>query len=135
MPLEIKGKKVLLVDDSIVRGNTSKKIIQMVRDAGAKEVYYASSCPPIKHPCVYGIDMQTKSEFVAKDRDVESIRKHIGADALVYQGMDDMIDACSYGKTKQFCTACFSGKYPTPEVTEEMLNEIEQERLQSKKRS
>lgn len=129
--LEFQGKNVLLVDDSIVRGTTSKKIIDIARKAGAKKVYFASTCPPLRYPCVYGIDMSTKDEFIAKKHSIEEIEKIIGADLLVYQTKEDMIKAAQMGnpKIKHFCTACFDGNYPTGDVTEEMLNDIEHERL------
>ncbi len=134
--LEFKGKNVLLVDDSIVRGTTSKKIIEIARKAGAKKVYFASTCPPLRYPCVYGIDMSTKDEFIAKKHSIEEIEKIIGADLLVYQTKEDMIKATQKGnqEIKHFCTACFDGSYPTGDVTEEMLNDIEQERLRAQRK-
>ncbi len=125
--LEIKGRNVLLVDDSIVRGNTSKKIIQMVRDAGASKVYFASAAPQLISPCVYGVDMPSKHEFVANDLSVEEVAKVIGADALFYQDLEDLVDAAKEGNPKitNFCYACMSGKYPTPEVTQELLDKAE----------
>jgi len=133
MRLEIEGKKVLLVDDSIVRGTTMKGLISMVRNAGAKEVYVASSCPPIRHPCVYGIDMSVRGEFVAVDRDEEEIGRIIQADALVYSTMEGMIDAAHTGNPKigHFCKACMDGQYPTGDVTTATLAEIESERLKA----
>lgn len=128
--LEIEGRNVLLVDDSIVRGNTSKKIIEMVRAAGAKKVYFASAAPPIISPCVYGVDMPTKKEFVANELNVDQICKAIGADELFYQDVDDLVDAAKEGNPKitNFCYACMSGKYPTPEVTKELLDKAESAR-------
>lgn len=125
--LELNNRNVLLVDDSIVRGNTSKRIIEMVREAGAKKVYFASAAPPLISPCVYGVDMPSKKEFVANDLTVEEICKVIGADKLFYQDMDDLLDAAREGnpQIKDFCYACMSGKYPTSEVTAELLEKAE----------
>jgi amidophosphoribosyltransferase len=133
MRLEIEGKKVLIVDHSIVRGTTLKGLIQMVRDAGAKEVYVASSCPPIRHPCVYGIDMSVRGEFVADGRDEKEIERLVGADALVYATIQGMLQAASVGNPgiQHFCKACMDGHYPTGDVTEATLQEIESERLKS----
>lgn len=128
--LEIKGRNVLLVDDSIVRGNTSKKIIEMIRDAGAKKVYFASAAPPIVSPCVYGVDMPTKKELVANGLKVDEVSKMIGADGLFYQEIEDLIDSAQKGNPKitNFCYACMSGKYPTSEVTKELLAKAEASR-------
>lgn len=128
--LEIQGKKVLLVDDSIVRGNTSRKIVQMVRDMGAEKVYLASCAPPLHHPCVYGIDMPSRKEFVANNLTHEEIQRLIGADALFYQDLDDLIESVREGnpQIQEFCTACFSGNYPTGDVTEAILCEAEKSR-------
>lgn len=120
----MKGKKVLLVDDSIVRGTTSKKIVQLIRDAGAKEVHFASSSPPLKFPCYYGIDMQTKGEFIACKRDLEKIREIIGVDSLTYQTIEGLIESVSISEVKNFCTACFTGEYPI-RATKEEITRIE----------
>jgi amidophosphoribosyltransferase len=124
------GKKVLLVDDSIVRGNTSRSIIQMVRNAGAEKIYFASYSAPLTNPCVYGIDMQTKGEFIAKDSSTEQIAKKIGADVVVYQDLVEMERAVrkQNPRIQSFCKACFTGDYPTGDVSSEMLAEIENER-------
>ncbi len=121
--LEFKGNNVLLVDDSIVRGNTSKKIVEMAREAGAKNVYFASAAPPIIGPDPYGIDLPTTTELVAADHSIEQIRKIIGADKLFYATVEDMRHAVRVGnpKIKHFSDGCFTGKYPTPEVTPKML--------------
>ena len=133
---EFKDKNVLLVDDSIVRGNTSKAIIAMVRECGAKHVYFAVSAPPLRHPCVYGIDMQTRTEFVARDRNAEQVARQVGADKVIYQTLDNLKKAVSMEnpKLKQFCAACFDGDYITGDVTPEMLKEIERERMAAKER-
>jgi len=124
---EIKGKNVLLVDDSIVRGNTSREIISLVRSAGAKKVYYALYSPPLRFPCVYGIDMQTKGEFIARDKSVEEIRRSINADALVYQTEEGLIKGVGAG-SRGFCTACFTGRYPT-EIPRALMDRIEEDRM------
>ncbi len=130
IPLEINGRNVLLVDDSIVRGNTSKKIIDMVREAGAKKVYFASASPPLINPCLYGVDMPSKKEFVANGLTVDEICKVIGADMVFYQDKKDLLDAAKVGNPKitNFCYACMGGKYPTPEVTQKLLNQAEASR-------
>ncbi|MCJ7579120.1 MAG: amidophosphoribosyltransferase [Candidatus Aminicenantes bacterium] len=127
---ELKGRNVLLIDDSIVRGNTSKAIIEMVRECGAKKVYFGSYSPPLRYPCVYGIDMQTKTEFVARHADTEHIAKRIGADKVIYQSLESLEKAVKMGNEnlKEFCGACFSGKYPTGDVTPELLKSIEKDR-------
>jgi len=129
--LEFEGKDVLLVDDSIVRGNTSRQIVELARRAGARKVYFASVSPPLRHPCIYGIDMSTKNEFVAKDRSIEQIAEEIGADGVVYQTLDNLKTAVLDGnpELKHTCNACFSGVYPTGDVTEDQLARIEAERL------
>ena len=129
--LEFEGKNVLLVDDSIVRGNTSRQIVQMAREAGAKKVYFASCSPPLTNPCVYGIDMSTRTEFVARDRTAEEIAVQIGADQVLYQPLENLESAVAEGNEAlgQFCNACFTGCYPTKDVTPEVLQRIESERL------
>jgi len=129
----IKGKKVLLVDDSIVRGTTAKEIVMLVRKAGAKKVYYAVTCPPLRFPCVYGIDMMTRGEFIARDYSINEIKKIIGADALIYQNLDDMIEGVRGNCPQQtFCTACFTGDYPTG-IKEKDIIKLEKERIKTKK--
>lgn len=124
------GRKVLLVDDSIVRGNTSRSIIQMVRDAGAKKIYFASYSAPLVNPCVYGIDMQTSNEFIARDSTPDQIAAKIGADLVIYQDQDEMEkDVKKQNKhIKSFCKACFTGCYPTGDISPETLITIEKER-------
>ncbi|MFN0059831.1 MAG: amidophosphoribosyltransferase [Planctomycetota bacterium] len=131
IPMEFAGKDVLLVDDSIVRGNTSRKIVELARQAGARKVYFASCSPPVQHPCVYGIDMATRKELVARGREIDAIRREIDADALIYQDLADLEESARSGNSAitEFCTACFSGNYPTQDITREMFDTIEQERL------
>ncbi len=116
--LEFSGKNVLLVDDSIVRGTTSKQIVQMAREAGAKKVYMASAAPPVRYPNVYGIDMASHEEFVAHNRSVEEITEIIGADWLVYQDLEDLIAAVQRGNEdiKHFDCSCFDGVYVTQDI-------------------
>lgn len=113
--LEFRGKNVLLVDDSIVRGTTSRQIVQMARDAGANKVYFASAAPPVRFPNVYGIDMPAATELVAHGRDVAEVQALIGADWLLYQDLDDLIAAVAEGNEHlgHFDTSCFSGEYVT----------------------
>jgi len=131
IPLEFKGKNVLLVDDSIVRGNTSRKIVEMVREAGAKEVYFASAAPPIVNPDVYGIDMPTRAELIANRLTIPEIAKSIGADRLYYQKIEDLLDAAREGnkKIKDFCWASMGGPYPAGNITEAVLQRVEEERF------
>jgi len=125
--LEFRGKNVMLVDDSIVRGTTSKQIVQMARDAGANKVYFASAAPPVRYPNVYGIDMPSASELIANDRTVEQIEEQIGADRLIYQDLNDLIDAASEGNPQitHFDTSCFSKQYVTGDVDDEYLASLE----------
>lgn len=124
--LEFKGKNVLLVDDSIVRGTTCQQIIQMARDAGAKKVYFASAAPAVKYPNVYGIDMPTVNELIAHGRTHDEICTEIGADWLIYQDLEDLIAASAEGNTKvtEFDCAVFTGKYITGDVTPEYLAKL-----------
>jgi amidophosphoribosyltransferase len=112
---EFRDKVVLLIDDSIVRGTTSKQIIQMARDAGARKVYFASAAPPVRHPNVYGIDMPSAQELIANGRTEDQVQTLLGADWLVYQGLDDLVDAVRDGRDdiQRFDTSCFSGEYVT----------------------
>ena len=123
------GKRIVMVDDSIVRGTTTGKLVRMLLDAGAVEVHVRISAPPVRHPCFYGIDMATQSELVAARHSVEDIRKLIGATTLGYLSLDGVIRAVGLGKNK-FCRACFDGRYPIPvpadvKVTKLMLEEPE----------
>lgn len=123
---EILSKNVLIIDDSIVRGNTSKEIVNLVRQAGAREVYFAVYSAPLRYPCVYGIDMQTRGDFIAREKSVEEIRKTIGCDRLVYQTLEGMIKGVGAGYDN-FCTGCFTGQYPT-DVPQKALEDIEKAR-------
>jgi amidophosphoribosyltransferase len=116
--LEFKGKNVLLVDDSIVRGTTSKQIVQMARDAGASKVYMASAAPPVRYPNVYGIDMASHEEFVAHNRSIDEIAEIIGADWLIYQDLEDLKWAVHRGNKAitEFDCSCFDGEYVTNDV-------------------
>jgi amidophosphoribosyltransferase len=129
--VEFKGKNVLLVDDSIVRGTTSQEIVQMARDAGANRVYFASSAPPVRFPNVYGIDMPTRAELIAASRTDEEIRRVIGADALIYQCIEDLKSAVRFGNKRLdgFEASCFDGVYITGDVTPAYLDRIERARL------
>lgn len=127
---EFRDKNVLLVDDSIVRGNTSRQIVQLARQAGARKVFFASTSPPLVHPCVYGIDMSTRVEFVARERTHEQIAEQIDADFVIYQTLDDLLESVREGAPRidDMCAACFSGEYPTGDITPELLLQIEEER-------
>ncbi len=109
----VQGKNVLLVDDSIVRGTTMKKIVNLLKEAGAGRVEVWVTCPPIKSACFYGIDMATHSELIASTKSVEEIRRIVGADELCYQTIDGLVDAIGLPK-KETCLACLTGVYPTP---------------------
>ena len=132
--VEFKGRNVLLVDDSIVRGTTSKEIVQMAREAGANKVYLASAAPPVRFPNVYGIDMPTSAELVAHGRTTEEIRQIIGCDALIYQDVDAMKRVV--GKLnpaiKGFEASCFDGVYVTGDVSVEDFAAIQSQRLTQK---
>jgi amidophosphoribosyltransferase len=108
----IEGKRVVLVDDSIVRGTTSRKIVRMVREAGAKEVHVRISCPPTISPCYYGVDTPTREELIASSSSPEQIRKFLGADSLGYISMAGLLQAVD-DKEGKFCTSCYTGVYPT----------------------
>jgi amidophosphoribosyltransferase len=125
--LEFRGKNVLLVDDSIVRGTTSTQIIQMARDSGANKVYMASAAPPVRYPNVYGIDMPAVSELIANNKTVDEIADEIGADWLVYQDLEDLKDCVRIGNKSitRFEDSCFSGEYLTSDVNKDYLKELE----------
>jgi amidophosphoribosyltransferase len=111
LPEIVGGKRLVVVDDSIVRGNTTRQIIQMLRDAGAREVHLRISAPPIRNPCFYGIDMHTREEMVAHERTVEDVAEHLGADSLAYISLEGVYEAIGSGRERH-CDACFSGEYP-----------------------
>jgi amidophosphoribosyltransferase len=135
--LEFRGKNVLLVDDSIVRGTTSRQIIKLAREAGARKVYFASAAPPVCCPNVYGIDMPAASELIANGRSVDEVQELIGADKLIYQDLHGLIRSVRHDKTSitEFDTSCFSGEYVTGDVTEEYLTELEKRRSDAAKRA
>src|SRR5436189_4620151 len=108
----LQGKKVVVVDDSIVRGTTSRALVQLIRQAGAAEVHLRVASPPITGPCYYGIDTPSKQELIASSNSVEQIREHLGVDTLGYLTLDGMLRAAG-GDPGEFCHACFSGEYPT----------------------
>jgi amidophosphoribosyltransferase len=107
----IEGKRIVVVDDSIVRGNTQRAIVRMLREAGAREIHVRISSPPVKWPCFYGIDFATRAELIASGLDTEEIRRSIGADSLGYISIDQLIEATTLGE-ERLCTACFTGVYP-----------------------
>ena len=132
--LEFKGKNVLLVDDSIVRGTTCNEIIQMARDSGAKKVFFASAAPMVKYPNVYGIDMPAKSELIASGRSVEEIREIIGADRLIFQDLEDLKDAVRTTKVpdvKDFDCSVFDGIYVSGGIDAQYLDDLQQKRSDS----
>lgn len=126
IPMEFRGKNVLLVDDSIVRGTTSRQIVEMARAAGANKVFFASAAPPVRYPNVYGIDMPTQDELIATGRDVDQIAQEIGADGLVFQSLDDMerslfsLNPAIHG----FESSCFNGEYVTGDIDQAYLDKL-----------
>jgi amidophosphoribosyltransferase len=118
----LEGKRVVLIDDSIVRGTTSRKIVRMIRSAGAKEVHMRISCPPTISPCYYGVDTPSKNQLIAANKSVDEIREYIRADSLAYLSLDGLKKACGEGEKTSYCSACYTGKYPTSIVdVEEIL--------------
>jgi len=109
----LEGKRVVLIDDSIVRGTTSRKIVRMIRNAGAREVHMRISCPPTISPCFYGVDTPSKKELIAANKSVEEIRDFIGAESLAYLSLEGLKKACDDGAQTRYCTACYTGSYPT----------------------
>jgi amidophosphoribosyltransferase len=130
MSMEFAGKNVMLVDDSIVRGTTSREIVQMARDSGARKVFFASAAPPVRFPNVYGIDMPTRAELIAAHRSEEEVAREIGADALVYQDLEELKDAVRRVNPRLtgFETSCFDGVYVTGDITSDYLRDIEIQR-------
>jgi amidophosphoribosyltransferase len=120
----LEGKRVVLIDDSIVRGTTSRKIVRMIRGAGAKQVHMRISCPPTISPCFYGVDTPSKKELIAANKSVEEIREFIGADSLAYLSLEGLKTACGDGEKTTYCTACYTGKYPTQWVDVEEIQPI-----------
>jgi amidophosphoribosyltransferase len=133
--LEFRGKNVLLVDDSIVRGTTSREIVQMAREAGARRVYFASAAPPVRYPNVYGIDMPAVEELVAHNRDETEVCADIGADRLIYQELADLETAVQQGNPslKLFESSCFDGHYVTGDIDGAYLRALEEERSDAAK--
>jgi len=127
MAIEFKDRNVLLVDDSIVRGTTSREIVQMARESGAKKVFFASAAPPVRFPNVYGIDMPSRRELIATGRTEEEIAALIGADAVIYQDLDALVHAVGSlnPAIKRFDCSCFDGVYVTGDVSQEYLDGIE----------
>jgi len=132
---EFKNKVVLLVDDSIVRGTTSRQIIEMARTAGAKKVYFASAAPPIRYQNVYGIDMAATTELIAHNRTEDEISELIGSDWLIYQDLEDLIESAKYGNPsiQQFECSVFDGKYITADIDRSYLQKLEETRSDDKK--
>ena len=135
MIMEFQGKNVLIVDDSIVRGTTSKEIVQMARDSGAQKVYFASCAPPIRFPNVYGIDMPTRQELVAFNKSEDEVAEAIGADQVIFQNLDDLVTAVAkFNRTiKTFDVSVFNGCYVTGDVSPEYLLELERTRSDGKR--
>ncbi|UNU73588.1 amidophosphoribosyltransferase [Moraxella nasovis] len=136
IPLEFKNRNVLLVDDSIVRGTTCHEIIQMARDAGAKNVYFASAAPEVKFPNVYGIDMPSRAELISSGRSVEEVRKIIGADRLIFQDLDDLIEAVNntkYSRVDTFDCSVFNGEYIAGGIDDSYLTALQNKRSDAAK--
>lgn len=123
----LKGKKVVIVDDSIVRGTTSKQLVKLIREAGAREIHFRVTSPPIRFPCHYGIDFPNPHELIANmcQGDVEKIRQELGVDTLAYLSLDKLLASVPHDKGQSYCTACFTGDYPTPVTTGGMKDEYE----------
>jgi len=117
LPEIVQGKRLLVVDDSIVRGNTTRQIVQMLRDAGAAEVHMRISAPPIRHPCHYGVDMSTHEEMIAHGRTVDEVARELGCDSLAYLSLEGVYEAIGHTR-ETHCDACFTGDYPLEGTTE-----------------
>ena len=129
--LEIRDKRVMIMDDSIVRGNTSREIVRMLRDFGAKKVYFTSACPPVKYPCFYGVDMPTKNELIAGNMSEQEIEDFLEVDALLYQNIDDLVEAVTRRGDHYIdnpCMACLDGNYIANDIDENKILEMEQMR-------
>ena len=127
----------MIVDDSIVRGNTSQEIVKMVHDFGANRVYFVSACPPLINPCFYGVDIPTRSELIASNMSIENIRKHLNVDILMYQELDDLIEAVTRKGEHEIyrpCAACLDGNYITGDVDENKINALEKQRTRERKK-
>lgn len=135
LSFEIKDKDVMIVDDSIVRGNTSKEIVKMVRDFGANKIYFVSACPPLVNPCFYGVDIPTRAELIAPNMSNEDIRKHIDVDILLYQELEDLVEAVTRKGEHEIyrpCAACLDGNYVTGNVDENKIIMLEKQRIKER---
>ena len=133
--LEIRDKNVMIMDDSIVRGNTSREIVRMLRDFGAKKVYFASACPPVKSPCFYGVDMPTRGELIAGNMNVDEIEKFLEVDTLLYQEIDDLVEAVTRKGDHHIdtpCMACLNGHYVANDIDEATIKSMETQRLRDR---
>jgi amidophosphoribosyltransferase len=132
---EIKDKKVLMLDDSIVRGTTCREIVRMVREFGAKEIYFVSACPPIINPCFYGIDMPSRRELIAAHSSTEEIAAYLGVDKLLYQTREDLVEAVNRRREQPIespCMACMNGCYVSGNITEEKIQQLDCQRTVSR---
>jgi amidophosphoribosyltransferase len=130
-PFEIQNKKVMIVDDSIVRGNTSREIVKMIREHDAKEVYFASACPPVISPCFYGIDTPDKEQLIANKYSIEEIRQFLDVDVLIYQELEDLVEAVTRKGEHHIekpCLACLNGCYVTSHIDDKKMTQLSQER-------
>ena len=128
----------MILDDSIVRGNTSREIVRMLKDFGAKEVYFTVACPPVKSPCFYGVDMPTKKELIAGNMDESEIEKYLEVDALLYQTIDDLVEAVTRRGNHHIdrpCMACLDGLYVANDIDNEKIVEMENMRSQDRNKS